>query len=315
MQLHAHVMHSVVATGRKGNPMSVTVCVESQPPKELCIYGVFDISGSMGQGSRSAFETMKQAVLDFVPALAKLRLPCQFGALAFNHEVKVLVPLTSLTSCDKVVELCNEALTEPGGNTDVGKALCAAFEQMHINLKRKRDAKDIHVFVLTDGQDPHLSQKLRHNERRLALFEMENTTVHMVSVGHDISKDLNSLVVKAAKRGTDNLINLPEQIPLVLDNFLDYMQHNVAANLLLRVRCGGEVVVAPMQLQLKVFFFFFLLCFCFAFVLLLFCFCFAFALLLFCFLLCFCTWAQAAMCTGRGAEDGAAAAACEGWKV
>ena len=96
MQLHAHVMHSVVATGRKGNPMSVTVRVESQPPKELCIYGVFDISGSMGEvpphGNRSAFETMKQAVLDFVPALAKLRLPCQFGALAFNHEVKVLVP-------------------------------------------------------------------------------------------------------------------------------------------------------------------------------------------------------------------------------
>ena len=304
MQLHAHVMHSVVATGRKGNPMSVTVCVESQPPKELCIYGVFDISGSMGQGSRSAFETMKQAVLDFVPALAKLRLPCQFGALAFNHEVKVLVPLTSLTSCDKVVELCNEALTEPGGNTDVGKALCAAFEQMHINLKRKRDAKDIHVFVLTDGQDPHLSQKLRHNERRLALFEMENTTVHMVSVGHDISKDLNSLVVKAAKRGTDNLINLPEQIPLVLDNFLDYMQHNVAANLLLRVRCGGEVVVAPMQLQLKVFFF----CFCFAFALLLLCFCFAF-----CFA--FALGLKLQCVQEGGAEDGAAAAACEGWKV
>jgi hypothetical protein len=57
----------------------------------------------------------------------------------------------------------------------------------------------------------------------------------MVSMGDDISPDLNGLVIKRAQRGTDNIIPDAEAIPAVLGNLLDYVHLNVTQNLVLLV--------------------------------------------------------------------------------
>ena len=267
LALRAECMYANVASevveGYYGVPGFATLTVPWRTTEEKSVFAVLDRSGSMGMkpfgAEVSAFTTLQQAMRQFVPKL----LGCTFGAVSFNHEAKVLVFPTLLQDEEAITHVVSELdskLTVASGETDLTKALEKTFAHLRVSsgIKRKADgndeADDVHVFVLTDGKDPDLSLALQEKKVPILdkLFTRRRTTIHMVGVGPQISKDLNSLVMKATMRGTSSVIDTAEKIPLVLDNFVTYIKGNVSENLSLRVREGDCVVVDPIQLLLQV---------------------------------------------------------------
>ena len=251
---------STEVEGYYGVPGFAALTVPWCTTEEKFVFAVLDRSGSMGMkpfgAEVSAFTTLQQAMRQFVPKLQG----CTFGAVSFNHEAKVLVYPTLLQDEEAIARVLSEIdskLTVASGETDVTKALEKTYDHLHLpsGVKRKASADDdVHVFVLTDGKDPDLSRALKEKTVPILdkLFTRRRTTMHMVGVGPQISKDLNSLLMKATMRGTSNVIDAAEKIPLVLDNFVTFIKGNVSENLSLRVREGDDVVVDPIQLLLQV---------------------------------------------------------------
>ena len=261
-------MYSAVPEG-KGNPAHAVVRVSEQPEKRVLIVFVLDESGSMLQGTRPAFSIMRSACLDFVEKVDTLREEVTLCALSFSNKTRVLLAPT-LVGGDNVKELCKtleeKLRSAEGGGTNLQGALVEAFEQMQppsAAEERKRPLEleqDVHLFVLTDGQDSDLSYTLKNLDESLKLdkavkqlLDAPSTTIHMVSMGDDISPDLNGLVIKRAQRGTDNIIPDAEAIPAVLGNLLDYVHLNVTQNLVLLVTDKvSKEEISCVKLQLKV---------------------------------------------------------------
>jgi len=182
-----------------------------QPSDVVC---VIDISGSMGaeakiQGSGGTSESNGLSLLDVAKhgvrtIIKTLGEQDRLAIVSFNHESRVVVPLTRMdTEGQAQAEQALDTLG-PGGGTNIWAGIESALDELS---KNPGPGNFGHVMLLTDGESSNREQIKPNLEQYIKTHERLPGTINTFGFGYNLD---SVLLVDLAETGSGSYSFIPD---------------------------------------------------------------------------------------------------------
>ena len=150
---------------------------------------VIDVSGSMSQDNRMA--GARQSANTVIEALKVDR--DRLAIIPFSNTMRVLQPLETITSANRMSCRAQIDSLRPGGGTSIGPP---TLEALNLFKRQSADGAKM-VMVMTDGEDPDLEH---HLNAIAQLAEETGAQVHTVGFGRDVNPQSQAALQELAQR-------------------------------------------------------------------------------------------------------------------